>query len=213
MQSFGPSIGGIVRGNRRTERGNAIVKSGRHQHRIGFFTALGLLTVTATCAFADAPTKVTTEALTGVWHHPFPGAGHWETLTFHKDGTFERVIHHRIGGSRIAGSFTVANDGNVTLTIRERGLVDGATSNGEATDRRRRIRAHIAIRNGNDMMLTNRDLPIPQYGSNDDYVYSRDYLRKDEYNRRREENIREMLRVIDAATADGETKASTNSIK
>ncbi|TWT78666.1 hypothetical protein CA13_00620 [Planctomycetes bacterium CA13] len=181
--------------------------------RIQFFTALGLLALTATCSFADRPTNVSTNALTGVWHHPFPGVGHWETLTFRKDGTFERVIRHRVGASRIAGWFTVANDGNMTLAIRERGLVDGVTSVVKSTDKRSRIRAHIVIKNGNDMMLTNRDLSIPQYGNDNYYVYSRDYLREDEYNRRRKANIERMHKMLDDVTANGETEASTQSSK
>ncbi len=172
-----------------------------------FFIASVIIALAATNAFADKSTTVTVKSLTGVWHHPFPGAGHWETLTFRKDGTFERVIRHRIGASRIAGSFTVTSDGNVLLAIKEHGLIDGTTSTDKLKDNHRRIRTHIAIKNGNDMILTNRDLPIPQYGIDNYYIYSRDYLREDEFNRRRKANIEEMLRMLDDTTDNSQASS------
>ncbi|QDV41112.1 hypothetical protein Enr13x_09500 [Stieleria neptunia] len=64
------------------------------------------------------------------------------------------------------------------------------------------------------MMLTNRDLSIPQYGIDSYYIYSRDYLREDEFNRRRKANIEKMLKMLDDdANADSEPTISPQTSK
>lgn len=69
--------------------------------------------------YFDRPPDLKTR-LIGVWQHPFPGVGYWETLSFEPTGRFARVVQHRFGRDRFTGTFRVDDDNNVYFIFEKR---------------------------------------------------------------------------------------------
>ena len=165
-----------------------------------------MLVFLAMASAGAAENELTKDRLVGVWHHPFAGSGHWETISFNKNGTFERIIRHRFHASCVAGRYSVQPNGLTTLHIAERGVVGRPMTQVPNTDPESKVRSYIKLENDDDLKLTNRDLPIPQYGLDSYFIYSRNYVREAEFKRRREKNIAIMLKMIEQVpSAESET--------